>query len=150
MLLGGVADMAAWSVLLWHKTIDMLEHGTDVCVIPHSPLFISCNKSDSATASSRRQLDKKIKNPGTVTPAEILKLADFSNINMKQTKRGTYFSLSESLHEKMLKSKSLSRDCHGSQNCHLKVMSNENSADKRALLMSAEYSSSVPYARLGW
>lgn len=150
MLLGGVADMAAWSILLWHKTIDMLEHGTDVCVIPHSPLFISCNTSDSATASSRRQLDKKLKNPGTVTPAEILKLADFSNINMKQTKRGTYFSLSESLHEKMLKSKSLSRDCHGSQNCHLKVMSNENSADKRALLMSAEYSSTVPYARLGW
>lgn len=147
---GGVADMAAWSVLLWHKTIDMLEHGTDVCTIPHSPLFISCNKSDPATVLSRRQFDKKLKNPGTVTPAEILKLVDFSDINFKQTKRGTYFSLSESLHKKMLKNKNVSRGCHGSQNCHLRETSSENRVDQETLSKSAEYSSSVPYARLGW
>ena len=149
MLLGGVADMAAWSVLLWHKTIDMLEHGTDVCTIPHSPLFVSCNKSDPATVLSRRQFDKKLKNPGTVTPAEILKLVDFSDINFKQTKRGTYFSLSESLHKKMLKNKNVSRGCHGSQNCHLRETSSENRVDQETS-KSAEYSSSVPYARLGW
>ena len=143
--------MAAWSVLLWHKTIDMLEHGTDVCVIPKSPLFIKCNKSDPATVLSRRQLNRNLKNPGTVTVLqEMYKNMDFSDLNVKQTKRGSYFSISESLHQKMLKSKNVSGHCHGSQNCHLKVISNENSADQGTLTISAEYSSSVPYARLGW
>lgn len=65
---GGVADMAAWSVLLWHRTIDMLEHGTQTCTIPKSPLFINCSKTNSASASAADLMLEKtkdmLKNPG--------------------------------------------------------------------------------------
>lgn len=142
--------MAAWSVLLWHKTIDMLEHGTDVCVIPKSPLFINCNKSDHAAGLKIKQSNRRLKNPGTAILQEIRKNVNLSDLNIKQTKRGSYFSLSESLRTKRLNKRELSRDCHGSENCHLKIIASENSADKVGLTTSAEYSSSVPYARLGW
>ena len=148
--IGGVADMAAWSVLLWHKTIDMLEHGTDVCVIPKSPLFINCNKSDHATALKTKKSMRTLKNPGTVILQELGKKVNLSDLNIRQTERGSYFSLSESLHSKALNKRELSRGCHGSENCHLKVITNENSANQVALTKSAEYWSSVPYARLGW
>ena len=65
--------MAAWSVLLWHKTIDMLEHGTDVCVIPKSPIFINCNKTDHVTGLKTKQSYRTLKNPGTVILQEISK-----------------------------------------------------------------------------
>lgn len=142
--------MAAWSVLLWHKTIDMLEHGTDSCVIPKSPLFISCNMSDHATGLKRKQSNRRLKNPGTTMLQEFRKNMDLSELNIKQTKRGSYFSLSESLRTKVIKKRELSRGCDGSQTCHLKVIAHENHKDQGRLTTSAEYSSSVPYARLGW
>ena len=138
--------MAAWSVLLWHKTIDMLEHGTDTCVIPKSPLFINCNKSNHSTGLKRTQSNIKLKNPGTKILQEIYKNVNLSDLNIKQTDRGSYFSLSESLHTKVHKKRELPRHCHGSQNCYLKVMATVD----QGLTTSAEYSSSVPYARLGW
>ena len=141
--------MAAWSVLLWHKTIDMLEHGTDVCVIPKSPLFINCNKTDQATGLTK-QSNRRLKNPGTVILQEIQKNVNLSDLNIRQTQRGSYFSLPESLHAKMLSKRELSRGCHGSENCHLGIKANENSADQAGLTTSAEYFSSVPYSRLGW
>ena len=142
--------MAAWSVLLWHKTIDMLEHGTDVCVIPKSPLFINCNKSDHVTALKTKMSMRRLKNPGTVILQELGKKVNLSDLNIRQTERGSYFSLSESLHSKALNKRELSRVCHSSENCHLKVITNENSANQVALTKSSEYWSSVPYARLGW
>ena len=142
--------MAAWSVLLWHKAIDMLEHGTDVCVIPKSPLFINCNKSDHATGFKTKQSNKRLKNPGTAILHEIRKNVNLSDLNIKHTERGSYFSLSESLRTKRLNKRELPRGCHHSKNCHLKVIANENSADQVQLTTSAEYWSSVPYARLGW
>lgn len=148
-LTGGVADMAAWSVLLWHKTVDMLEHGTDVCVIPKSPLFINCNKSDHATGLKTTQSNRRLRNPGTVTPQKIHKNVNLSDLNIKQTKRGSYFSLSESLRKKVNKNKEFSKTCRDSQNCQPKVTANENSVDIGRSTY-AEYSSSVPYARLGW
>ena len=148
--IGGVADMAAWSVLLWHKTIDMLEHGTDVCVIPKSPLFINCNKSDQATALKTKKSMRRLKNPGTVILQELGKKVNLSDLNIRQTERGSYFSLSESLRSKTLNKRELSRGCPGSENCHLEVIANDNTADQVGLTKSAEYWCSVPYARLGW
>lgn len=147
---GGVADMAAWSVLLWHKTIDMLEHGTDVCVIPKSPLFINCNKTDHATGLKTKQSNRKLKNPGTVILQEIHKKVNLSDLNIRRTERGSYLSLSESLQAKTLNKRELSWGCRGSENCHLEVIANENSADQVPLTTPAEYWSSMPYARLGW
>ena len=147
---GGVADMAAWSVLLWHKSIDMLEHGTDVCVIPKSPLFINCNKTGHATGLKTKQSNRKLKNPGTAILQEIHKKVNLSDLNIRRTERGSYLSLSESLQAKALNKRELSRGCHGSENCHLKVIANENNVDQVGLTTPAEYWSSVPYARLGW
>ena len=142
--------MAAWSVLLWHKTIDMLEHGTDVCVIPKSPLFINCNKSDQATALKTKKSMRRLKNPGTVILQELGKKVNLSDLNIRQTERGSYFSLSESLRSKTLNKREFSRGCPGSENCHLEVIANDNTADQVGLTKSAEYWCSVPYARLGW
>lgn len=113
MFLGGVVDMVVWLVFLWYKIIDMLEYGIDVCVILYSFFFIFCNTSDFVIVLLRRQLDKKFKNFGIVILVEIFKFVDFFNINMKQIKRGIYFLLLEFFYEKMLKSKSLLRDCYG-------------------------------------
>ena len=142
--------MAAWSVLLWHKTIDMLEHGTDTCAIPKSPLFINCNESDHVTSLKTAQSNRRLKNPGTVMLQEIHKNVNLSDLSIKRTKRGSYLSLPASLHAKMVKKREISRGCHGTQNCRLKVISNEIRGDQGRSTSSAEYSSSVPYARLGW
>lgn len=142
--------MAAWSGLLWHKTIDMLEHGTDTCVIPKSPLFINCNESNFSSGLKRTQPNRRLKNPGTTMLQEFRKNLNLSDLNIKQTSRGSYFSLSDSLRTKSIKKRELSRGCHGSQNCRLKVITDQDRTDQGRLTTSAEYSSSVPYARLGW
>ena len=142
--------MAAWSVLLWHRTIDMLEHGTDTCTIPKSPLFITCNKSDHGKLVQKTQ-QRELRNPGTIMlQQDIHKNVKLTDLNIKQSRRGSYFSLSESLHTKIHKSKDLTKSCFGCLKPHPRVVVNGNSADQDMVTTSVEYSSSVPYARVGW
>ncbi|KAK2566631.1 Phosphatidylinositol-glycan-specific phospholipase D [Acropora cervicornis] len=103
---GGVADMAAWSVLLWHRTIDMLEHGTQTCTIPKSPLFINCSKTNSASTSdlTLEKTKDMLKNPGKLMILHNVHLKNnLSEIKIRKSKRGSYFSISKSLMSKMNK-----------------------------------------------
>lgn len=150
---GGVADMAAWSVLLWHSTIDMLEEGTDTCTIPTNPLFINCSKSSRDNPMLPRTTQKKrLKNPGTVMLQQDLhKKVNLSDLNVRRTKRGSYMSFSKSLVSKIYEKVDGGRKkCLGCQKEDPQVTVNENRAAHEVSTVSAEYSSSVPYARVGW
>ena len=145
--------MAAWSILLWHKTIDMLEHGTDTCAIPKSPLFINCSKNAHADPMQLETTQKKrLRNPGTVTlKHDIHKNINLSQLNIKQTQRGSYLSFSKSLLAKISKKvKGLIKSCLGCLKPHPRMKVSENTADREMVTTSTEYSSSVPYARVGW
>jgi len=159
--------MAAWSVLLWYRTIDMLEHGTDTCTIPTSPLFINCSKSSHSNPMILRTTQKKaLNNPGTIwLQQDIHKNVNLSDVNIKRSKRGSYLSFSTSLRAKMYeKVKKLVKSCidcikpkvkkiiNSCTDCvkpHPRVIMNDNSADQ-ITATSSKYSSSVPYARVGW
>ena len=142
--------MAAWSVLLWHKTIDMLEHGTDTCSIPKSPLFISCNKSEHGILLQRTQR-QKLWNPGMIMlQQDIHKTLRLSDVNIKESRRGSFFSLSESLQSKIQKVKNFKKSCLGSANNPPQITENVNNVDQEVTMTPVEYSSSVPYARTGW
>ena len=151
-LSGGIADMAAWSVLLWHRTIDMLEHGTDVCTIPHSPLFINCNKSSLGNPIVPTTQKERLKNPGTVMLQQDLhKRVNLSDLNVRRTKRGSYLSFSKSVVSKINKNiQERMKNCLGCLKEDPQVIVNENRVDDDMPTASAEYSSSVPYARVGW
>lgn len=142
--------MAAWSVLLWHKTIDMLEHGTDTCSIPKSPLFISCNKSEHGILLQRTQ-QQKLWNPGMIMlQRDIHTTLRLSDVNIKQSRRGSFFSFSESLQSKIQKVKNFKKTCLGSANHPPQIAENVNNVDQEVTMTPVEYSCSVPYARTGW
>lgn len=150
---GGVADMAGWSVILWHRTIDMLEHGTGTCTIPKSPLFINCNKTDRfVTQLKEAQLKENLKNPGTVLLRPgVHKKVNLSDINIRQSERGSYFSFSKSFKSKIKKDvKGMSKSCFECQKSHPRVTVHKNKADEGMTTTYVQYSSSVPYARAGW
>ena len=145
--------MAAWSVLLWHRTIDMLEHGTDICTIPTNPLFINCSKSNRDNPMLLRTTQKKrLKNPGTVMLQQDLhKKVNLSDLNVRHTKRGSYLSFSKSLVSKIYKTvEGTIKNYLGCLKEDPQVTVDENRADHKMPTASAEYSSSVPYARVGW
>ncbi|CAH3188460.1 unnamed protein product, partial [Porites evermanni] len=149
-LLGLLIRLCSWSVLLWHKTIDMLEHGTDTCSIPKSPLFISCNKSEHGILLQRTQR-QKLWNPGMIMlQQDIHKTLRLSDVNIKQSRRGSFFSLSESLQSKIQKLKNFKKTCLGSANNPPQITENVNNVDQEVTMTPVEYSSSVPYARTGW
>ena len=145
--------MAAWSALVWHRAIDMLEHGTDTCMIPKSPLFINCNKSDLGdTALRQTKPSKRLKNPGTVTLQQsVHKTVNLSEVTIKQSKRGSFMSFTKSQISKIYKAvKRIAKSCLSCLKPHPRVIASENSADQETSTTSVEYSSSVPYARVGW
>ena len=145
--------MAGWSVILWHRTIDMLEHGTGTCTIPKSPLFINCNKTDRFVMQLKEaQLKENLKNPGTVLLRPgVHKKVNLSDINIRQSERGSYFSFSKSFKSKIKKDvKGTSKSCFECQKSHPQVTVHENKADEGMTTTYVQYSSSVPYARAGW
>lgn len=77
--------MAAWTGLIWHDAITMLEHGTNTCKIPRNPLFIQCNKSKELLS----QTTTVLKNPGTVFHLKSYEGLSLMDINAISTKRGT-------------------------------------------------------------
>lgn len=128
----------------------MLEDGTDTCVIPKSPLFIHYNKSDLGYSTLRQtKPSKRLKNPGTVTLQQsVYKTVNLSEMNVKQSKRGSFMSFTKSQISKAVKG--IAKSFIGCLTPHPRVIASENRADQETPTTSVEYSSSVPYARVGW
>ena len=141
--------MAAWSSVLWHDTVDMLEHGTETCFLPHSPLFINCNQSNHAILKTMGV--RKLKNPGTVLLQGVLDGLKPSDLNIKQTARGSLLSLSESLRTKLYQSQNSQLPGYREymKRRYPQVIRNTHTTDLHTVKI-AEYSCSVPYAQLGW
>ena len=129
--------MAAWSSLLWHDTVDMLEHGVSFCHVPESPLFIKCNKSRHSAESPTK--NKKFKNPGQALPKELFHIVSPEHVVTVKSERGIHFSPVEGL----LEAKKLDKQ-EGLQS----VLVKRNVDQKN--IKSAVYTTKVQYARLGW
>ena len=146
--------MAAWSVLLWHRTVDMLEHGTQTCTTPKSPLFINCSKTNSASTSdlTLEKTKDMLKDPGKVMILHDVHLKNnLSEIKIRKSKRGSYFSISKLLMSKMNKKVTgTTKNGFEYPKSHRPVSLQEDQDNQKVLQTSAEYSCSVSYARTGW
>ncbi|XP_041456952.1 phosphatidylinositol-glycan-specific phospholipase D-like [Lytechinus variegatus] len=94
--LGGVDDMAVWSQRLWHDTIDMLEHGTDVCEVPHNPIYINCSHN------AIKPMPKRLKTPLRGLRSRInLHGLGRKDVMITPSTRGIYLSAADSLKEQL-------------------------------------------------
>lgn len=139
--------MAAWSGLIWHDTIDMLEHGTNFCYVPKNPLFIRCNK----TRTISEPKETALKNPGIISlPAELLENFKLSDVEVKRTDQGIYLSLKENLIHEIFTQSLKERKIELSQGIKKngKITFNRNIGE--LVYRSASYSTKTSYAKLGW
>lgn len=136
--------MAAWSGLIWHDAIDMLEHGTNFCYVPKSPLFIHCNK----TKTIRESREIALRNPGTISVPELLEIFKLSDVEVKRTDQGIYLSLKENfIHEIFTQSLKEKIELKGRENSD-KIIFDRNTGEMT--YQSASYSTKTSYANLGW
>ena len=137
--------MAAWSSLLWHDTVDMIEHGTDTCKIPKSPLFIQCNASRHPIPASNSK-NRNLKNPGVVLAEEVFDGLSPSDMMVRHSERGVHFSPSPNLLDKLRPSKKTSVTQKRRENYVSALIS---SRGNQVSYKTAVYSTKTPYARLG-
>ncbi|EDO37905.1 predicted protein [Nematostella vectensis] len=142
----GLSDMAGWTGLIWHDAIDMLEHGTNICNVPHSPISIHCNTTRRKRLASPLQ-EKTLKNPGLSIPiSELLDMSSLSleDIVVEETHRGILYSARKHLNKRI---------AHQRQMIKPKITSPKpivNMAQDDLSYKSATYGLKQAYAKLGW
>ena len=136
--------MAAWSSLLWHDTVDMLEYGTSFCHVPKSPLFIKCNASRHAV--KELVSSTKLKNPGPVLPKDLFQVVPTEHVVAVTSDRGIHLSPSVELLRTVERQKKVKT---GERNKGFKSSYKQQKKDA-TIIKSAVYTTKVPYSRLGW
>ncbi|XP_019619337.1 PREDICTED: phosphatidylinositol-glycan-specific phospholipase D-like [Branchiostoma belcheri] len=135
--LGGVDDMAVWTANIWHHAIHMLDNGMSACSVPHNPLYIRCNADHMPATRNDRNKNGFYMRPNIGD----LTLAD---VSVTRTDRGVYFRPGQRLKDRLLafKKSSLLNYREG--------FHDDTSNDFGLTSPDATYTSSMPYARLGW
>ncbi|CAH2284498.1 phosphatidylinositol-glycan-specific phospholipase D isoform X1 [Pelobates cultripes] len=137
--LGGVDDMAFWSINVFQLISFMLDNGTSDCYIPENPIFMQCNgqkRQSNTRGKIRFQKDESFENsdPSIVMSVGAHKIS---------VDTGVFFHMNSWAKNSMqlLANSTLSMDLRWMFNS---VDQNNDS------MPSAIYFVTTPYARLGW
>lgn len=131
---GGKSDMAAWSSLIWHELVHLIEKGFASCQIPKNTLYLRCSR-DKRRKKNEMGRTSKIK-------ARKISLIHFRNVNdkdikMTQTLRGVRFNIRG---ESALKLQAVKEKFKQSKNIKQRHWRKE----------PITFSTKNKYAKLGW
>ncbi|XP_035660620.1 phosphatidylinositol-glycan-specific phospholipase D-like isoform X1 [Branchiostoma floridae] len=135
--LGGVDDMAVWTANIWNNAIYMLDHGMSACSVPHNPLYIRCNADHIPVPQNDREKNGFYLRPNIGD----LTLAD---VTIRRTDRGVYLRPGRKLKDRLLSFEKSSLLNHKG-GFHGNAINDDGLTSP-----DATYTSSMPYARLGW
>ena len=141
--IGGLDDMAAWTGLLWHDAIAMLENGTGSCQHGESPITVECPGSSSKRRNGllngkRTSLFEKLSLSGL----------DRSDVIIEHVHRGVRLKPSQKLKDQLAKRKQEKRE--RKKEAHSMELEASTNAKESKLKADVTYVSKVPYSRLGW
>lgn len=130
--------MAAWSSIIWHESVHLIEKGSAACEMPRNTLYIRCTPEKSMGLSDYNNEIRR-------RPRQI-SLIHFKNVNSADIKitrasRGAYFDIRGKTAEKL-------QAMEGYR---------QTALDKRKIFgqhhwesKSPIFSTKVKYAELGW
>lgn len=126
--------MAAWTSIIWHDVVHLIEFGNSTCVIPRNTLYIRCRGQQI----ERGLLKVKQTNSGSDKQRQIL-LIHRENVNMEdiqitQAFRGVYFNI-------------VGETYHKVRTLEKKVkLFQQRKPDSNSIMLTTKNS----FARLGW
>ena len=128
--IGGLDDNAAWTTLLWHDAITMIHNGTNSCQHSKNPVDVHCPEQPKASSSDGQTMKS--------VPPVYDNILDKQYVDVEHVDGGIRLKPSTSGHELL----------HAVAKKH--GNSQRRSLSSSSIAASVIYTSSVPYARLGW
>ncbi|XP_065179738.1 phosphatidylinositol-glycan-specific phospholipase D-like [Sycon ciliatum] len=139
--IGGVDDNAAWTTMLWHDAVTMLENGTKACAHSKNPVSVSCTGIPPPVSQEGSEKDVRS------VPPTFKNIADEAFADVERVGRGivikpsaAYLKHMEETRQQAAKRQEMSQQANPAQH--------EPNAAKPSSPTAAYYSV-TPYARLG-